>query len=353
MIYVFTKYSKQGASSRVRFFKYLKFIRDKDFVHTSLFDDKYLENIYNKSNVSFFSLFLYYFKRAINVLLVCFNRKVKIVWIEKELFPYFPLPIEIIFSLFGKKVIYDYDDAVFHNYDKFWFLFKYKFKVIAVWSDVILSGNDYISAFFSKLGAKRVEYIPTVVDVQAYDIQVMSDRNDSTVVIGWIGTPNTQKYLAILDNVFLDLKNKYKNIEITLIGANENAPISCDFNIVPWAEDSEIESLKMFDIGIMPLVNSNFEKGKCGYKLIQYSACHLPVIGSPVGVNKKIIQNGFNGFLSDSESEWFENLEKLIVSPELRKEMGYSGYCKVRDQYSYQITSIKISNILDSLINSK
>ena len=130
----------------------------------------------------------------------------------------------------------------------------------------------------------------------------------------------------------------YRNRELGIIGS-------------PWEIESEIRELSSFDIGIMPLSNSLWEMGKCGYKLIQYMACGLPVVASPVGVNKKIVKNGINGFLAQETHEWEQALRKLLNDKNLRVQMGEKGRDLVKENYSLQQQSIKFREIIRRELN--
>jgi hypothetical protein len=139
--------------------------------------------------------------------------------------------------------------------------------------------------------------------------------------------------------------------KVVLIGSGEVAGINEDFGIYEWSEDSEIENLLSFDVGIMPLPNTSWARGKCGFKLIQYMACSLPVIASPVGVNNEIVENDKNGFLAETDEQWFKCLVALYKDTYLRKKMGLAGRSKVINQYSLQSTSHNLAVLLDKAIS--
>lgn len=315
-MFVFTKYSKLGASSRVRFFKYIEldYLSEPIEGINSLFNDGYIRALYSNRNVTIPALHGY-LVRFLSLIKVLFNREIKLIWIEKELFPYIPIPFEVLFHFFGKKVIYDFDDAVFHNYDNkpLSFLYALKFKVLMSFSDLVFVGNKYLLSAVKSMGANNIAVIPTVVDFDSYllkknnletGLNIASKKN---VIIGWIGTPSTQKYLCIVDNAISRLQNELNfEVDLYLIGVSETLELKSKFIPVKWSEKTEVDSLLNIDIGIMPLYDSKFEKGKCGYKIIQYFACGKPVIASPIGVNDELIIAGENGFLCNDESEWYD-----------------------------------------------
>ena len=122
---------------------------------------------------------------------------------------------------------------------------------------------------------------------------------------------------------------------------------------VPWTEQTEVASVASFDIGIMPLVDESFERGKCGYKLIQYMACGLPVVASPVGVNRQIVEHGVNGFLAETPAQWEQALHTLLADAGLRQRMGSAGRRKVEAQYCLQVTGPKLASLLKTAAMGK
>ena len=349
-MFVFTKYGALGASSRVRFLTYLALnLLPRDEIKINeLFDDQYIKNLYSHKK-SLIAIFCRYCLRFFTLFMVLFNKKYKTIWIEKELFPYIPLPFELLFTLFGKKVVYDFDDAVFHNYDKnrFSVLFKLKFEMLMKHADLVFVGNQYLYDHVTKMGAKKVKLIPTVIDLAAYNSQYLTYKEGhqpvEEVCIGWIGSPSTEKYLSIIDAVITQLQDELDiNIRLKLIGASKDLILTSNVEIIQWTQDTEIQNICAFDIGIMPLFDSNFEKGKCGYKIIQYFACRKPVLASPVGVNCSIIKPGTNGFLCETHEEWYNHLKHLILDKSLREKLGVKGFELIKGHYTYQAQYLNI-----------
>lgn len=274
--------------------------------------------------------------------------------IEKELFPFLPSWAEYILNRTGQKYVVDYDDAVFHNYDlhsSFFvrLLLKNKIDNIMRYSHKVLAGNSYLADRARKAGASKVIIVPTVVDSNRY-FQAYSTKPGCPVKVGWIGSPTTLKYLKGLLPVFEKLQKKY-SFELVIIGGGTSIGFSGKETLVAWSEEGEVKEIQQLDIGIMPLTDSPWERGKCGYKLIQYMACGLPVVGSPVGVNKDLISEGGNGFLSSSENEWEMYLGKLISNQNLRIQMGQEGVKRVKDHYTLQKVLPTYLHALD--INTK
>jgi glycosyltransferase involved in cell wall biosynthesis len=136
-----------------------------------------------------------------------------------------------------------------------------------------------------------------------------------------------------------------------MVGAGELNFENVNLDIKQWQEISEVENIKAFDVGIMPLSHTPWEEGKCGIKLIQYMACGLPVVGTPIGVNRDIIQHGVNGFQANNPDEWIEYLSILAEDPSLRQAMGEKGRAMVEANYCLAITAPKLGQLLKSCIN--
>ncbi|HGS5279604.1 TPA: glycosyltransferase family 4 protein [Vibrio parahaemolyticus] len=350
-IFAFTKYDEAGASSRVRCYNYLKYLEgDFEFTISPLFKGAYLKHLYLHGKKKIGSSFFFYVIRFFTLVKVCFSKDIDIVWIEKELFPYVPIPFELMLNAFGKKIVYDYDDAIFHNYDHLLFkkLFSKKFFLISKYADHIMVGNQYLREYFEHVPDKNITIIPTVIDLDVYETsnsQKLSLNDNINIV--WIGTPNTQKYLFLIDDAITALQGKH-SINLKLIGVNEEKlAIKSKFQAVQWSAETEAAIIGSCDIGIMPVNDNDFERGKCGFKLIQYMAQGLPTVASPVGANIQISEH--SGLLAESPEDWRLQIERLILNPKLRDELGANGIEKVKRYYNYDVQSSVIAGIFTSL----
>jgi glycosyltransferase involved in cell wall biosynthesis len=375
-ILILTKYASLGGSSRYRFYQYLPYLQSQGFEISisSLLDNKYIADL-NKSNISVETRNR---KRNLsNLLNVYFQRVRKLInsnghdllWIEKELLPYAPAWLEKI--LIGDiPYVVDYDDAQFHVYDYYGskstkLFLSNKIDNIMANSKLVVAGNKYIEERANAAGAKRIEIIPTVVDINRYSVEnnsinkvnltelldkELSQKQSSQIFnIGWIGSPSTSRYINPMQPVFQQLNEKY-NCKFTLIGAGNFQLEGISLTLKNWNEESEVEDLKILDVGIMPLDNNLWEQGKCGIKLIQYMACGLPVVGTPIGVNKDIIQHGFNGFHANSPDDWVKYLSILAEDPQLRSVMGKRGRSMVESTYCLHLTAPKLAQLLRSCL---
>jgi len=344
-ILVFTKYDNLGASSRLRFLQYIDAfeLKNVEFTVAPLFSNNYVKAIYNNKQ-TIFEVFKGYLKRFYYLINV---HKYDLVWLEKELFPYFPSIFEKILKTLKVQLVVDYDDAIFHTYDehKIWivrFLFKRKIQTVINCSTTTISGSDYLYQFAQKCNANKNCYIPTVIDLNRYHVK--SKQNIFSINIGWIGSPSTQKFLLPYIDLFYQLNKKHK-VVFSFIGIRgfKEDYISC----IEWHEETEVSEIQKFDIGIMPLTEDSFSKGKCAYKIIQYMALGIPVVASNVGANKTVIKNEVEGFLVETKKDWMDCLERLILNDHLRLEMGKNGYEKVQTQYSLQVQAPVMAKILE------
>lgn len=351
-----TKYSELGASSRYRIYQYLPYLKSLGFeVSVSpLFGDAYLTHKYATKKTSKYLVLSAFLKR---IFLVVFGFKhYDLVVVDYEILPYFFALPERYLTWRGVNYVVDYDDAIFHNYDlsaRTWirWLFGNKIAQVMKHSSLVIAGNRYLANYAQEAGAKRVAELPTVIDLNRYPLPVQGvlTKSESVFSIGWIGSPSTAKYVEQLADVLAQVcTNGQAHVYIN--GATHlnlpNVPVT----YIPWSSDTEVEQMHRFDVGIMPLQDSPWERGKCGFKLIQYMACGLPVVASPVGVNAEIVDEQYNGFLASSPQEWVNALTRLKQDQQLRQQMGARGRAKVELQYALQVTAPKLAALFNSLV---
>jgi glycosyltransferase involved in cell wall biosynthesis len=205
--------------------------------------------------------------------------------------------------------------------------------------------NQYLADRAARTGARRIERVPTVVDLARYPVPA-APANE-TFTIGWIGTPWTARYLELVRPALREVCAGGR-ARFVAIGAGPLAWNDVPVEIVPWSEATEVNNLQRLDVGIMPLPDSPFERGKCGLKLIQYMACGRPVVASPVGVNRDIVRDGVNGFTATGEQDWVTALSRLRDEPALRKRMREVGRGIVEEQFSLEVTAPRLADLLRS-----
>ncbi|MEX0606022.1 MAG: glycosyltransferase family 4 protein [Marinobacter sp.] len=348
-ILLLSKYSRKGASSRLRSLQYLPFLAAEGFQVTvsSLFDDQYLDQLYRQGRRAPLHVMVLYLRRLRVLLSVL---RYDLIWIEKEIFPHMPALAERILRWLGKRYVVDFDDAIFHNYDLsgnpvLRQIMGQKIDVVMRCADWVVAGNDYLANRAKMAGAACVELVPTVVDAARYSPTGSSAA--SRPVIGWIGSPSTQSYVVDIARI-LKVQCQKHDARLLLVGASvdiANEFPGVDVEVVTWSEASEAELIARMDIGIMPLSDGPWEKGKCGYKLIQYMACGIPVIASPVGVNVDIVGMNQCGMLAASIAEWDVALDKLLESPAQRLQLGSAGRQAVENRYSLSVQAPVLAGI--------
>jgi len=211
---------------------------------------------------------------------------------------------------------------------------------------MVTVGNDYLAERARRAGATRVEQLPTTVDLDRY--QTAPESENTSYTIGWIGSPTTVGYLNLVQPALAEV-SRNDGAQLVVVGGHRELALSGVPTVaLPWSEESEVSDIQRFDVGIMPLRDSPWERGKCGYKLIQYMACGRPVVASPVGVNAQIVDHGVNGFLASTTDEWISALDRLRDAP-LRQRMGRAGRTKVERAYALQVTAPRLASLLLSL----
>tara|TARA_R110002096_G_scaffold281675_2_gene475761 strand:+ start:3421 stop:4500 length:1080 start_codon:yes stop_codon:yes gene_type:complete len=354
-ILLLSRYTRLGASSRLRTMQYLPVLKHEGFnVQVApFFDDAYLHDLYmgQKKRGTTLGYMLQRIKQMRK------NSVPDIVWLEKETLPWIPWLIESAVLPRGVPIVSDYDDAVFHRYDNHQLgavraILGNKIGRVMAASDLVIAGNPYLADYALQAGSPQVEIVPTVVDLDAYEVRE-SVADDDTLRVGWIGTPQTWQALAHPVHKVLDPELAEQSALFLAVGAGMQPEIAGTLEILPWTEDSEVSLIQSMDIGVMPLPQTPWARGKCGYKLIQYMACGLPVVASPVGVNRDIVEHGVNGFLAESDDEWRAAIRMLLNDPELRRRMGAAGRRKVQEQYSLQVWGHRLAELLRTVAEKK
>jgi glycosyltransferase involved in cell wall biosynthesis len=264
--------------------------------------------------------------------------KYDFIFIHREATPIGPAFFEFIASkILKKKIIYDFDDAIWiPNYSEsnkiFSFLKGYaNVKHICKWAYKVSCGNEYL-CHFAKAFSKNVVYNPTTIDTQNYHNKVKNQQTEK-FVIGWTGSHSTIRYLYDLIPVIekLEKEFEFEFLVISDIGPELNLK---SLRFVKWEKETEIDDLLSMNVGIMPLKDDKWANGKCGFKALQYMSLGIPALVSPVGVNKRIVDHGLNGFICSSAHEWEEALRKLLTDRELLKTLSTNTRIKIENFYS-------------------
>jgi glycosyltransferase involved in cell wall biosynthesis len=266
-----------------------------------------------------------------------------VVFLERELFSTDFVALERLLRRVARTLVLDIDDAL-------WVLNPRKFSTLLQLSDCVIAGNRSLHEVVAASHSCVVE-IPTVVDLDRY-VPATTDRPLSgRPVIGWTGLASNIPYLNIIAP---HLKELARNFDFELqIVAEDSRPLSeldlagLSVKFVPWTERDEIDVLRQFDIGLMPLPDNRWTRYKCGLKLIQYMALGIPGIASPVGVNREIIRDGQTGFLANTAEQWMDGLARLLNDVGLRKQMGRAAREDIAARYSLEYTAPKFVRTLE------
>jgi glycosyltransferase involved in cell wall biosynthesis len=260
------------------------------------------------------------------------------VFIHREATPLGPPWLEwIIAKVLRKKIIYDFDDAIWladtSGVNRFMVRLKWQQKVASIcrWSYKVSCGNEYLCEFARQYHA-QVVLNPTTIDTQHYHNQ-LKNQTAQPLTIGWTGSHSTMKYLTSIEAVLQKLEQQY-DFRFVVISNRPPEMKLKSIHFIPWKEATEVEDLLQLHIGLMPLPDDPWAKGKCGFKALQYLSLGIPALASPVGVNRKIVEHEVNGYLCASTEDWHIHLSRLLKDHELRTVMGEAGRKKVEREYS-------------------
>jgi len=303
-----------------------------------------------------FAKLIFFGVGALSRLLACFIIwRYNVIFIQRLILPHvYPFPeILICMSarLFGKRIIFDFDDAIFavspHRKKTLAEKFTDSNRVarIIVRCDAVITGNKYL-ADYARSYNHNVVVIPTSIDLARYPVKQIAEKPPGEpYVIGWIGMPGSLPYLNILKSVFQELALRHKII-IRIVGAQNYSCPGVQVEHLPWSLQNEVDLILTFDIGVMPLTEHEEARGKCGLKLLQYMAAGIPAVASPVSANKDIVTDGENGCLALSAEEWGEKLSGLLRSTRLRQVIGRNGRETVEKKFSITANLPKVIEIL-------
>ena len=350
-ILALTRYERLGSSSRVRFYQYFPYLESKgvEIVSAPFFKDEYVRGLYTGHKASPRNILNAYWRR---VLILIHSATFDLLWVEKEFLPWLPGGFEALLRRHTIPYVVDYDDAVFHRYDMHnmaivRMLLGNKIDKVMRQAALVIVGNEYLAERARKAGAGNVKCLPSVVDVNRY---ILNQHEPNPVFrIGWIGSPVTAPYLNLIREV-LGILNQESEMRLILVGAGKDRPFpEIPTEMIPWSEDVELTANQKFDVGVMPLPDEPFERGKCGYKLVQYMAGGVPVVASPVGANRQIVESQINGYLADSPEDWLKALRHIREHPQSRKALGLAGREKASRLYNLSSTAPKLFELLASV----
>jgi len=261
-----------------------------------------------------------------------FARQADVVIVVRKTFP---LIITCLLRMTSKKMIFDLDDAIFcHSNGSASKTRMARFKAIVSRSDHVFAGNQFLAEQSLKFNSS-VSLIPTCLDVEKYNVQV--NKSSEWVDLVWIGSQSTSKYLFDLIPLLDDIATVHPSLRLKIISDFDIPAVKIPTLAIPWSEDSEAYELASSHIGIAPMIENDWTRGKCALKVLQYMAAGLPVISSNVGVNSEATTPNKTGFLVTSQEDWKNALNTLVEKPELRQSMGATAQ---KDVMRYDIKEV-------------
>jgi glycosyltransferase involved in cell wall biosynthesis len=258
-----------------------------------------------------------------------------------------------LFAAFSRRRVFDVDDAIYVRKprrlgdapdESAWR--KRKFAATCRWADVVAAGNDVLAGF-ARPAARSICILPTSIDTAAYLPTIASAADPPT--IAWIGSPENLVYLEMIRPALARLTGRHPTLRLRVICSYFPDWPEVNVERIAWSAATEAQSLATAHIGVMPLTDDAWARGKCAFKLLQYMAAALPCVASPVGANVEAVIDGFNGFHARNADEWEHGLEALIRSPELRERFGANGHAHVQSRYAMSAYQARYVDLLSQL----
>jgi glycosyltransferase involved in cell wall biosynthesis len=278
-----------------------------------------------------------------------------LLFVYEEMARLGPPVFEWLLRRFQKPIVYDFCDPIYvpyvspvNRYLSYLKCFS-KYASICQWSSHVIVGNEML-AEFARQHNKNVSVIPITIDTERYRAQMPAKPASEKVVVGWSGSVTTVPHLELLRGPLHRLQTRTA-YELSVIGALEPAMNGVPFSFKPWRQESEVEDLQRFDIGIMPLPDDRWTRLRSHLKVRQYMGIGIPTVASPVGIMPELIQDGVNGFLATTPEEWVDKLDNLIKDSRLRRRLGEAAYQTIEDRYSTRVWAPKVAEIFETVAN--
>jgi glycosyltransferase involved in cell wall biosynthesis len=345
---------EEGAGCRFRIAQYIPYLEAHGFEVTlsALFTTDFFRLVYKRGRIA---------RKAISFAGLSLKRlavlrdvsRYDVVFIYREIFPIGPALVERLLAMRSRPpVVFDFDDAIFlpsvSDANRLIAALKFPSKVGSIirHSDHVVAGNDYLASYARRFN-DAVTTIPTGVDTTKFVPRAgRAAESGQPLVVGWIGSPTTVPYILGLASVLQRAAERHAFV-LRVSGAGEPLQMpGVNVDNPTWTLDQEIRLFNTCDIGVYPLDDDEWSKGKCGFKAIEFMACGVPVVAAAVGVNREIIEDGVNGFLASSPDEWVEKLGRLLSDPALRARFAEAGRRTVEARYSLQVNAPRMADIL-------
>jgi glycosyltransferase involved in cell wall biosynthesis len=339
---------EEGAGCRFRVAQFIPYLASVgiDVTLRSLFDSDFFRLVYQPGR---------YLHKAFSFAELSLKRldslrdasRFDVILIYREMFPIGPALVERLLGMRRRPpIVFDFDDAIFlpsvSDANRLISALKAPGKVATIirHSDHVIAGNDYLAAYARRFN-DAVTVIPTCVDTTRFVPQPLASRSNNgsgpEPIVGWIGSPTTASYVRGLSPVLQRLRGHHPFV-LRVSGAGERLEVGGVTTEQPtWSLSDEVRLFNTCDVGVYPLADDEWSKGKCGFKAIEFMACGVPVVASAVGVNREIIEDGVNGFLASSDDEWVEKLGRLLGDRELRRRFGEAGRRTIEARFSLRV----------------
>lgn len=351
--------TRLSPATRYRVYQYLPYLKQAGIPYRvfPINEEKTTKDMVNSPNFGKFRKLGHYLQLSLEKLVrfwvvLYFASKYKVLFLQRTTFPF---GLEKIMKRINKNIIFDIDDAIFLPDTKdeglFYRLKRYfktrEIPAILKTAKWVVVENQYIKTYVQNY-CRNISLIAGPIDTERIPVRSYKNFGESPVTIGWIGSPSTALYLKILDSVFAELSRKYR-IKLKLVGAGKYQLEAVEVINKDWSEDTEIAHLSSFDIGVMPMPDDEWSRGKLGVKMLQYMSVGVPAVVSYTQTNEEVIKDGVNGFLVSNEEEWLEKLSILIENPGLRKDLGLKGRKAIEEKYSIKVNAPRLLEILQSV----
>ncbi len=340
-----SRYDRRAASGRLRFLQYADRLerRGIELVWAPLFDDEYLAVLFAGQRPARHLVARAMVRRMADVLTA--HRYVAAI-IHSDSLPYVVPVVEALLRAQRVPWVFDFDDAVQHGYDMHpnpvvRRVLGGKVAHVIRHAAAVTAGSAYLRDYAAQFN-RNVHLVPTVVDTDVYRVRQHEPRDG--VTIGWIGSASTTKYLDLVAPALTRLARQ-RDIRLLTVGATAVSIDGVEIERRAWSEAREVDDLLDMDIGIMPLTDDPWSRGKCAFKLIQYMATGLPVVASPVGANRDVVSPDC-GFLADTDDAWVDALSRLADDVDLRARLGTVGRRRIVEGYSVAAHADAFADIL-------
>jgi glycosyltransferase involved in cell wall biosynthesis len=355
---------EEGAGCRFRIAQFIPYLRSVgiDVTLRSLFTADFFHLVYKRGH---------YLRKASRFATLSLKHLASLrdlsrfdaVLLYREMFPIGPAIVERLLAMRGRPpVVLDFDDAIFlpsvSDANRFIRALKAPSKLATIirHSDRVIAGNQYLASYARRF-SDAVTVIPTCVDTTRFVPSPSALSNNGgqprEPIVGWIGSPTTAPYVRGLTKVLQRVRQQQRFV-LRVSGAGERLEVP---GIVteqpPWALDDEVRLFNTCDVGIYPLADDEWSRGKCGFKAIEFMACGVPVVAAAVGVNREIVEDGVNGFLAATDDEWVEKLARLIADLELRRRFGEAGRRTIEARYALHVHAPTLAATLRDVVERR